>query len=67
MGYDGVGNQTSSQSGSDTTIQAKVAYNSDGTVKSATAPGNGSNATTYTYDGNKQLSKITPPTGTTLA
>ncbi|MDP4332459.1 RHS repeat-associated core domain-containing protein [Curtobacterium sp. A7_M15] len=66
MGYDGVGNQTSSQSGSDTTIQAKVAYNSDGTVKSATAPGNGSNSTTYTYDGNKQLSKITPPTGTTL-
>jgi RHS repeat-associated protein len=66
MGYDGVGNQTSSQSGSDTTVQAKVAYNSDGTVKSATAPGNGSNSTTYTYDGNKQLSKITPPTGTTL-
>ncbi|TCL79665.1 RHS repeat-associated protein [Curtobacterium sp. PhB128] len=66
IGYDGVGNQTSSQSGSDSTIQAKVAYNSDGTVKSATAPGNGSNSTTYTYDGNKQLSKITPPTGTTL-
>lgn len=66
ISYDGVGNQTSSQSGSDTTVQAKVAYNSDGTVKSATAPGNGSNSTTYTYDGNKQLSKITPPTGTTL-
>ncbi|WP_228518143.1 beta strand repeat-containing protein [Curtobacterium sp. VKM Ac-1376] len=66
IGYDGVGNQTSSQSGSDSTIQAKVAYNSDGTVKSATAPGNGSNSTAYAYDGNKQLSKITPPTGTSL-
>lgn len=66
IGYDGVGNQTSSQSGSDTSVQAKVAYNSDGTVKSATAPGNGSNSTTYTYDDNKQLSKTTPPTGTSL-
>ena len=66
IGYDGVGNQTSSQSGSDSTIQAKADYNSDGTVKNATAPGNGSNSTTYAYDGNKQLSKITPPAGTTL-
>ncbi|WP_141399128.1 RHS repeat-associated core domain-containing protein [Curtobacterium sp. 'Ferrero'] len=66
IGYDGVGNQTSSQSGSDSSVQAKVSYNSDGTVKSATAPGNGSNSTTYAYDANKQLSTITPPTGTSL-
>jgi RHS repeat-associated protein len=66
LGYDGVGNQTSSQSGDDAIVQAKVTYNADGTVKTATAPGNGSNATNYSYDGNKQLTDITPPSGTSL-
>ncbi|MBF4582926.1 hypothetical protein ITJ54_09625 [Curtobacterium sp. VKM Ac-2865] len=66
VGYDGVGNQISSQSGDDTAVQAKVTYNDDGTVKTATAPGNGSNATNYSYDGNKQLTDITPPSGTSL-
>jgi RHS repeat-associated protein len=40
--------------------RAKVDYNSDGTPKSSTDPGNGDNATTYSYDSAHQLEKITP-------
>lgn len=74
MGYDGVGNQTSSQSGSDPAAMAKVAYNKKddgdkyawGAVKTATAPGNEGNPTKYFYDTHDQLGSITPPTDTTL-
>nr|WP_244634604.1 RHS repeat-associated core domain-containing protein [Frigoribacterium sp. CFBP 8754] len=45
---------------------AKLEYNADGTIKTATAPGNEGNPTRYAYDANKQLSTITPPTGTSL-
>ncbi|MBT1583466.1 RHS repeat-associated core domain-containing protein [Curtobacterium flaccumfaciens] len=74
IGYDGVGNQTSSQSGSDEAATAKVTYNTKadgdkyawGAVKTATAPGNKDNHTTYAYDTHDQLGSITPPTGTSL-
>ena len=66
MEYDDYGNQTSSQSGSVAGSKATIDYNGDGTVKQATAPGNSGNPTKYTYDANKQLSKITPPTGTSV-
>ena len=62
--YNGTGNMLSSAQAGGT--PAAVTYNADGTVATATAPGNGTNATKYTYDGNKQLTKITPVTGTTL-
>ncbi|WP_433269244.1 RHS repeat-associated core domain-containing protein [Micromonospora vinacea] len=62
--YNGAGNQTSSKDA--LAAEAKVDYNSDGTVKSSTDPGNGTNATTYSYDSNKQLTTLTPPTGNSL-
>ncbi|MCT1545863.1 MULTISPECIES: RHS repeat-associated core domain-containing protein [Kocuria] len=62
--YNGAGNMLSSAQAGGT--PAAVTYNADGTVATATAPGNGTNSTKYTYDGNKQLTKITPVTGTTL-
>ncbi|THE18939.1 hypothetical protein E1J17_03555 [Kocuria rosea] len=46
--------------------QAKLTYNTDGTVATALAPGNGTNTTKYTYDTNKQLTKVTPVTGSSL-
>ncbi|MEK8108142.1 hypothetical protein NKG94_30455 [Micromonospora sp. M12] len=46
--------------------EATVEYSADGTIASSTDPGNGTNKTTYQYDANKQLTSITPPTGTTL-
>lgn len=62
--YNGTGNMLSStQAGG---VAAAVAYNADGTVATATAPGNGGNSTKYSYDANKQLTQITPVTGTTL-
>ncbi|PZF14440.1 hypothetical protein DEI98_01925 [Curtobacterium sp. MCLR17_034] len=74
MGYDGVGNQTSSQSGSDPAAMAEVAYNKKddgdkyawGAVKTATAPGNKGNPTKYFYDTHDQLGSITPSTDTSL-
>ncbi|MDG4795817.1 RHS repeat-associated core domain-containing protein [Micromonospora sp. WMMD1082] len=63
--YNGAGNQTSSKDA--LAAEAKVDYNSDGTVKSSTDPGNGTNATTYSYDSNKQLTTMTPPTGNNLS
>ena len=66
-GYDGVGNQMSTATGSGAqAATANLAYNSDGTIKTATAPANTGNPTTYAYDANKQLSTITPPSGTSL-
>ncbi|WP_434740748.1 RHS repeat domain-containing protein [Micromonospora sp. SH-82] len=62
--YNGAGNRTSSEDA--LAAEAKVDYNSDGTVKSSTDPGNGTNDTTYSYDSNKQLTTMTPPTGNTL-
>ncbi len=62
--YNGVGNRTSAKDA--LAAEAKVDYNSDGTVKSSTHPGNGTNATTYSYDANKQVTKLTPPTGNGL-
>ncbi|WP_123655001.1 RHS repeat-associated core domain-containing protein [Curtobacterium sp. ZW137] len=73
IGYDGVGNATSSQSGSDPAATSTLTYNKKGTdnyawgaVKTATAPGNSGNPTVYAYDTNNQLGSITPPTGTSL-
>lgn len=66
-GYDGVGNQMSTQTGSGAlSATAKLEYYSDGNIKTATAPANEGNPTRYTYDANKQLANITPPTGTSL-
>ncbi|MFI5937898.1 RHS repeat-associated core domain-containing protein [Actinoplanes sp. NPDC051494] len=63
--YNGAGNKTSSKDA--LAAEAKVDYNDDGTVKKATDPGNDTNGTTYTYDSNKQLIKMTAPTGNSLA
>ncbi len=62
--YNGAGNTLQAQNALPAT--AKVTYNSDGTVASSTDPANGTNATTYTYNTDKQLTGITPPTGTSL-
>ncbi|MFL0358536.1 beta strand repeat-containing protein [Curtobacterium flaccumfaciens] len=73
IGYDGVGNATSSQPGSDPAATSTLTHNKKGTdqyawgaVKTATAPGNSGNPTVYAYDTNNQLGSITPPTGTSL-
>ena len=70
LAYDGPGNLTSNADAANN--KAQVAYNTtapdtDGTVKSSTDPANGTNATTYGYNGVHQLTTITPPTGNTLA
>lgn len=62
--YDGAGNQLSAQTAAVAT-QAIVTRNTDGTVATATAAGNGSNVTSYSYT-NHQLTGVTPPTGTSL-
>ncbi len=62
--YDGPGNLNSAKNA--LAAEAKVTYNSDGTVKNSTDPGNGSNNSGYGYDGNHQLTSVTPPTGNTL-
>ncbi|WP_157431573.1 RHS repeat-associated core domain-containing protein [Actinomadura hibisca] len=62
--YDGVGNLSSAKDA--LAAEAKVTYNSDGTVKDSTDPGNGSNSATYGYDDNHQPASVTPPTGNTL-
>ncbi len=62
--YNGAGNRLSATDA--LAAEAKVEYNTDGTIASSTDPGNGTNRTTYQYDANKQLTSITPPTGTTL-
>ncbi|MEW2426430.1 RHS repeat-associated core domain-containing protein [Micromonospora sp. NPDC047644] len=62
--YNGAGNQLATTDA--LAAEAKVEYNTDGTIASSTDPGNGTNRTTYQYDANKQLASITPPAGTTL-
>jgi RHS repeat-associated protein len=62
--YNGPGNVT--QATSALAATAKVSYNADGTPASSTAPGNGSNSTTYQYNASRQLDEITPVTGSTL-
>jgi RHS repeat-associated protein len=62
--YDGAGNLEQSSSALPAT--AKVTSNSDGTPATSTDPANGTNATTYTYNSSHQLTKITPPTGSSL-
>jgi len=62
--YNGAGNQLSSSDASG--AQATLTYNTDGTVATATAPGNGTNKTTYTYDATKQRTGMTPVTGSSL-
>jgi RHS repeat-associated protein len=62
--YNGAGNLTSTTDAS--AAKAQVDYNGDGTVKSSTDPANGTNASTYAYDTNKQLTAITAPTGNSL-
>ncbi|MDG4823232.1 RHS repeat-associated core domain-containing protein [Asanoa sp. WMMD1127] len=62
--YNGAGNRISAKDA--LAAEAKVDYNSDGTVKTSTDPGNGTNSTTYAYNSDKQLTTVTPPTGTSL-
>ncbi|MBD8057526.1 RHS repeat-associated core domain-containing protein [Cellulomonas sp. JH27-2] len=62
--YNGSGNALSSQDALAAT--ASLTFNSDGTVATATAPGNGTNKTSYGYNTTKQLTSITPVTGAGL-
>ncbi|MBD8661493.1 hypothetical protein IFT72_14990 [Frigoribacterium sp. CFBP 8754] len=62
--FNGAGNALSNADASGAT--ATLTYNTDGTVATATAPGNGANKTTYTYNANKQLTGMTPVTGSSL-
>ncbi|WP_282947187.1 RHS repeat domain-containing protein [Cellulomonas endometrii] len=62
--YNGAGNQLTTSDA--LAAQAVLTYNTDGTVATATAPGNTGNPTTYGYDAGKQLTSITPPNGTSL-
>ncbi|WBB77264.1 DUF6531 domain-containing protein [Micromonospora sp. WMMD882] len=63
--YNGAGNRTATADA--LAAEAEVEYNTNGTVKNSTDPGNTGNPTTYTYDSNKQVTKVTPPTGNGLA
>jgi RHS repeat-associated protein len=62
--YNGTGNALTSSDAMAATATLEV--NSDGTVKSALAPGNGTNKTQYGYDANHQLTILTPVTGSSL-
>lgn len=62
--YDGPGNPLTSAQGTPTAT-ATLTYNTDGTVATALAPGNGTNKTLYGYT-NHQLTSITSVTGTSL-
>lgn len=63
--YSGAGNALTSSDALAAT--ATLTYNTDGTVATALAPGNGANKTIYTYNTNHELTTITPVTGTSLA
>lgn len=64
--YNGAGNTMSSTDA--LAAEAKLTYNTDGTVATALAPGNGTNTTKYGYDATtKQLTTMTPVTGASLA
>lgn len=62
--YNGAGNALSSTNALAAT--ATLTYNTDGTLATATAPGNGTNKTVYAYNATKQLSTVTPVTGSSL-
>lgn len=65
--YSGAGNQLTSSTGSGATLaQSTLTYNTDGTVATALAPGNGTNKTVYAYNADHQLSTVTPVTGAGL-
>jgi RHS repeat-associated protein len=63
--YNGPGNLATG-TGADSAA-ATVTYNADGTVATSKDPANGNNATVYHYDSGKQLTSITPVTGSSLA
>ena len=63
--FNGAGNMLSSSDALAAT--AALTYNSDGTVATAQAPGNGTNTTKYTYNADHQLTRLTPVTGSSLA
>lgn len=62
--YNGAGNALTSSNALAAT--ATLTYNADGTVATALAPGNGANKTVYGYNTNKQLTSMTPVTGSSL-
>lgn len=62
--FNGAGNQLTTADSAGAT--ATLTYNANGTVATATAPGNGTNKTVYAYNTNKQLSTVTPVTGSSL-
>ncbi|WP_181419743.1 RHS repeat-associated core domain-containing protein [Arthrobacter psychrolactophilus] len=62
--YNGAGNALTSSDALAAT--ATLSYNTDGTVATALAPGNGTNKTVYGYNTNHELTTITPVTGTSL-
>lgn len=71
--YNGVGNMltstgntTSGSTASSTAVTSTVTRNSDGTVATATAAGNGSNATSYYYNNDHQLYSLVPVSGASL-
>jgi RHS repeat-associated protein len=64
-GYNGAGNLASAKDA--LAAEAKVGFNSDGTVSTSTDPINGTNSTSYAYNTDHQLTSISPPTGNELA
>jgi RHS repeat-associated protein len=64
--YNGAGNPLTSSNTALAATATLTVNPADGTVTSATAPGNGTNSTVYGYNSTHQLSTITPPTGTSL-
>lgn len=56
--YNGAGNPLTSTNALAAVASLETA--ADGTITSATAPGNGTNKTTYVYNGDKQLHVMTP-------
>jgi RHS repeat-associated protein len=64
--FNGAGNQLTTADAAGATATLAYNTNGDGTVTSATAPGNGSNKTVYVHNSDKQLSTVTPVTGSSL-
>jgi RHS repeat-associated protein len=62
--YNGAGNALTSSDA--LAAKATLEVNLDGTVKTALAPGNGTNKTQYGYDTDHQLKTLTPVTGSSL-
>lgn len=62
--YNGAGNPVTSTNA--LAAAATLTYNTDGTVATALAPGNGTNTTQYGYDSNHQMTSLTPVTGSSL-